>query len=650
MSTSTRPLPATRRVLLGLVSLLLVAGGVLTGAVPAQADEPTKVLLLLDVSGSMNSKISGGGTKFAAAKRALEQVAASLPSGTQVGLRVYGSKISEPRSKNPKACTDTRLVLPIGPLDRTRMDAAVNSFSAKGETPIAYSMGKAVDDLGDSGKRVLILISDGEETCGGDPCPVARKLADRGVDLQFNAIGLAVGAKARSQLQCIAKAGRGAYYDTKDTDSLGQALRKLTQRALRPFEVSGTPVKATTRRADAPVIGAGQYRDSYDTSGTPRYYTIERTPGSLVTASIATVVRQLNGAANYERVDLTLTTLDGQECSNTTRPSGAEYAAAVYGAAVRSAGSQSTPRPPRGCAEDPQLRLTMNRTSSSGGGGTVPVELLVTEQAPVTNRDALPESVADYDGRGKAVATTSPVRRAAGGSGFSNAAEIGAGTWSDSVAFGETVLYRVHLDYGQTLRATATIPGGGRRPFRSPFEQWFTRLAVASPARVTLIEQQQSGAGDRPVTKLTATSPQVRVRNDELALPLTEIPSSPDASTASVAGDYFVSVELEPVASPQLKGVTMPVQLNVAVAGTPHGQPVLDQAGTPTATPSAPPATTTPSTPPPSTGPTDQDARATSPALLVGLGAGAALILVAAGAALGLLLRRRKHRSAPPGA
>jgi Ca-activated chloride channel family protein len=76
------------RVLLGLVGVLLSAGGVLTEAVPAQVEEAPRVLLLLDVSGSMKSRISGGGTKFAAAKRALKQVAATLPSGTQVGLRL----------------------------------------------------------------------------------------------------------------------------------------------------------------------------------------------------------------------------------------------------------------------------------------------------------------------------------------------------------------------------------------------------------------------------------------------------------------------------------------------------------------------------------------------------------------------------------
>ena len=238
--------------------LLLLAGTVvatgLSAPLTARAEDPAKVLLLLDVSGSMNEKISSGGTKFAAAKRALKQVADALPAGTEVGLRVYGSEIAEPKAENPKACQDTELVMPIGPLNRTKMYRAVDSFKAVGETPIAYSLGKAVDDLGDSGRRVLVLISDGEESCAGDPCPVARKLADKGVDLQFNAVGLDVGGKARKQLKCIADAGNGSYYDADESDDLSEALRKITQRALRPFAITGTRVSGNRepgRRARA---------------------------------------------------------------------------------------------------------------------------------------------------------------------------------------------------------------------------------------------------------------------------------------------------------------------------------------------------------------------------------------------------------------
>src|SRR5918997_4480481 len=275
------PRPRTRRglrqTLLGVLTLLVAATGLLVTPPPAQAADTTEVLFLLDVSGSMNERISSGGTKFAAAQRALKRVADAVPAGTQVGLRVYGSRIAEPKEQNPKACTDTELVLPIGPLNRGKLFRAVDSFTAKGETPIAYSLEKSVGDLGSSGKRVLILISDGEETCAGDPCPVARRLAKAGVDLQFNAIGLAVKSKARKQLQCIAKAGDGNYYDANNTSDLEDAVRKITQRALRPFQTSGTPVEGTVDQEGAPRIGPGQYKDTYDTSNTPRYYRIPRT-------------------------------------------------------------------------------------------------------------------------------------------------------------------------------------------------------------------------------------------------------------------------------------------------------------------------------------------------------------------------------------
>lgn len=623
-----------RRLLLGLLALLLVGSSVLTAA-PASADEAPKVLLLLDVSGSMGDKISSGGTKFAAAQRALKSVAASLPAGTQVGLRVYGSEVTKPQSKDPAACTDTKLVLPIGPLDEATMDKAVDSFSPNGETPIAYSMGKAVDDLGDSGKRVLILISDGKENCAGDPCPVAKKLADRGVDLQFNAIGLAVNAEARAQLQCIARAGGGAYYDANDTNSLDRSLRKLTQRALRPFDATGTPVQSTADPATAPQIGPGQYLERYDSGNTPRYYTLNRTPGSVVTGTIDSVVRD-QGSIRAENFDLTLSTLSGQKCSYSSITSVVENADVVKSAGVRSAHAENVPNPPAGCADDPQLRLEVVRDTLNGTGGAVPVELLVSEQPEVTNRAQLPENVTDYDGRGDQVPKAPTVKDVVGGSGFSNAAEIGPGSFSDSIAFGETVLYRTHLDYGQKLRVTATVPASNRLAL-DKYDLWIARLKIYTPSRLSTAVEQQKTTGDQPVTPFTLAGPEVRVNNDELALPLTQ-DYRPDASTASVAGDYYVGLQLQPQGD-ELKGVDVPVRLDVAVDGTPSGQPEF--ASPPPTTTAAPSnvGSTAASTPPngsdPSTGTT----------LLIGVGVG---LLLALGAAVAVVvgLRRRGRRAA----
>ncbi|HEY0238821.1 MAG TPA: VWA domain-containing protein [Friedmanniella sp.] len=633
-----------RRVLLGSVSLLLTAGGLLATAVPAQADEAPKVLLLLDVSGSMNARLDGGQTKFAAAKKALKEVAASLPAGTQVGLRVYGSEVKEDQDVDPAACRDTRLVLPIGPLDQNKMNAAVDSFQAQGATPIAYSMGKAVDDLGDSGKRVLILISDGQETCAKDPCPIVRKLADRGVDLQFNAIGLAVNSKARSQLQCIAKAGGGAYYDANDTSSLDQALRKLTQRALRPFEVAGTPVSGTADPAAAPAVPAGQYRDTYDASGTPRYYTIPRsTSGSLVTAWVSTVVRPY-GDVNADNFALKLETLQGDLCSSTSSFTQSVTSATVYSVAVRSDHSESPKQAPATCSTDAQLRLEVTRTTPGGSDASTPVELGVAEQAPVTNRADLPAPVAGYTGKGSRLPAQTGATPVVGGSGFSNAPAVGAGAWSDSIAFGDTALYRVPLDYGQSLKVTASLPGDkGRLPLTLS-EGYIVRLKLLTPAHAQLVGVTEPHNGETAV-HLSAVSPQVRVRNDEIPLPGFQN-NEPDASTASVAGDYYVVVELQPVIG-DLTGVVVPLQLDLTVDGTPSGQPVFASSASSSATPGSSATPTPAASPSSAAGPVGPPSSSTPGLLLAGAGIVVLLGVAGAVAALALRRRRRAGRSNP---
>ena len=623
-----------RRVLLAVIAAVLGLT-LASAALPAAADESPKILLVLDVSGSMNGKIPSGGTKFAAAKRALKEVAGALPAGTQVGLRVYGSEIAEDQSKNPRACTDTKLVLPIGPLDQAKMNRAVDSFTAKGETPIAYSLGKAVDDLGDSGKRVMILISDGQETCAKDPCPTARKLAASGVDLQFNAIGLAVNSKARKQLQCIADAGDGSYYDADDTDGLTDAVRKLAQRALRPYQITGTPVSGTATPAGSPQLRPGQYRDRYQVSPKPRYYTINRTPGASLTASITSLIRPYT-AQNGESWTLKLTTADGQACDSRAVVVNTFRATTVVSGAVGVSPLQSN-RPPGGpCDTAPQLLLSLSRGAPPGQREPVPVEIVVSEEPPVTNVSTLPDPLTSYTGTGKAVGTSKPVQGALGGSSFSNAPLITAGSWSDSLAVGETVFYKVHLEPGQRLRSTAVTPASAKRWQTSDNDGGvLTYLTMYSPARVQLVEKYKVLGLQRRV-EVSAASPEVRVRNAERPRPSFENIGA-EWSTASTAGDYLVGLQLAPSLK-QLTGRVMPVQLNVAVDGQPNGLPqhASASASPPPSESASSPAVETP-TASPAGGSTTSGRGGTG--LVLGLAAAA--LLLAAGVAVAFARRSR---------
>lgn len=607
---------------------------------PAYAEDtaPAKVLLLLDVSGSMNEPISSGGTKFAAAKRALRQVADALPAGTQVGLRVYGSEIAEPQEDNPEACRDTELVLPVGPLDRAKMYRAVDSFEAVGETPIAYSLGKSVEDLGTSGRRVLVLISDGEESCAGDPCPAARKLAQAGVDLQFNAVGLDVGAKAREQLECIAEAGDGSYYDADEADDLSEAIRKITTRALRPFGISGTPVAGTKDPAGAPELEVGQYRDRYDSSETVRYYRVPRAPGSTVTVGVTSLVRARSQTS--DSWELELASASGESCDETVVRTQAFQGRFVVSGAVRSTnpGSESVDA----CQTEP-LVLSLRRRTSVDGARTAPVEIVVQAEPPIVNLADLPPGVSSsYDGRAEAVAATGPRRRVVGGTSFTDAPLLQPGAYADAPAVGETVLYRVRLQTGQRMRVTVKAPAPRGSWRLGAAEAVIPTLMLYTPARTRLAQQPEPIQGDAKARYVLAT-PEIRVRNREVG----ETPGDGEAdldsaSMASVAGDYYIAYEVEP-GSREETGQVLPIQLNVAVDGRPAGQPqYADPSPEPSPTPSASetgePGPTPDGSPAASPGPTGPGEADRNPVPLV-LGA---LALAAGAAAVAFRLGRRR--------
>ena len=239
---------AKLRVLVALWAAMTVAA---LAASPAPAQSPPagtpKILLAFDASGSMASDDGAGTPKIQAAQDAAVDLLGSLPPSTQVGLRVFGG--TKPSRPIDPACRDSSLVLPIGPLDRSQAEQQIRSFKAKGRTPIAYALERAAEDLGTSGPRTIILVSDGKDTCQPpSPCQVAQRIAKGGVEMRIQAIGFKVDQEARRELKCIAAAGGGVYTDADNAQTLKEQLRVLSTRALGPPR-TGLPLGTYLRSA-----------------------------------------------------------------------------------------------------------------------------------------------------------------------------------------------------------------------------------------------------------------------------------------------------------------------------------------------------------------------------------------------------------------
>jgi hypothetical protein len=256
------------------------------------------ILLLMDGSKSMNTPAGGGLTRLDAAKRAVRGLLGTIPQGADVGLRVYGSRVSE--ASRAEGCADTVLAVPVGPLDRAAMQARTDALQGKGRTPIGRSLLKAPDDLPAGGRRTVILVSDGGDNCAPpDPCDAAREVARRGVELTIQVVGLQVNERVRRQLQCIARAGGGTYVDAKDPKALEDELRAAFARAFRGYEPSGAPVQGGPARGQATTVGTGRYLDHF-AAGQERWYAVDVPAGyRLMLGATAIPDGPLDGQADF---------------------------------------------------------------------------------------------------------------------------------------------------------------------------------------------------------------------------------------------------------------------------------------------------------------------------------------------------------------
>ncbi|HVS66034.1 MAG TPA: VWA domain-containing protein [Thermoanaerobaculia bacterium] len=213
------------------------------------------VEIVLDASGSMLQRLDGTRRIELARDALLDLTGQTLPDGVPFALRVFGHREAD-------SCR-TDLEIPLAPLDRDRAAATIRSIEAKNlaKTPIADSLSRARQDLaGASGPLLIVLVTDGEETCGGDPAAAIGELAQAGIDVRVNIVGFAIDElMLEEEFERWARLGGGRYLDAADGEALQEAMRSALRSS---FEVlSGDEVVASgTVGGDVVELAPGQYR------------------------------------------------------------------------------------------------------------------------------------------------------------------------------------------------------------------------------------------------------------------------------------------------------------------------------------------------------------------------------------------------------
>jgi Ca-activated chloride channel family protein len=197
-----------------------------------QFKEQYNVMIVLDASGSMGH-MAGSKTRMEAAKEAIRSFAASLPDGARVGLRVYGHEGTGSEADKARSCSKSDVMYPLQAYDKQKLDSALAQFKPAGWTPIALALEQAQQDLqaykGERNTNIIYLVSDGIETCGGDPVQVAKQLADSDVTPIVNVVGFGVDGEAQRQLKAVAEAAKGRYVLIQDQKELEKEFKQAEE-------------------------------------------------------------------------------------------------------------------------------------------------------------------------------------------------------------------------------------------------------------------------------------------------------------------------------------------------------------------------------------------------------------------------------------
>ena len=190
---------------------------------PDVKEHTLNVEILLDASGSMAGLVDGS-TKMDLAKGAIKQFVSSMPEGTAVSLRVYGHKGSNSSKDKKVSCESSEVIYPHGPYEEDAFQKALGKVKPTGWTPLGLAIRSAKQDLskhaGEGAENIVYVVSDGIETCGGDPVKEAKQLHGSDIKAVVNIIGFDVDNAGQKALKKVADAGGGSYQTVSSAGDL----------------------------------------------------------------------------------------------------------------------------------------------------------------------------------------------------------------------------------------------------------------------------------------------------------------------------------------------------------------------------------------------------------------------------------------------
>ncbi|EAV41040.1 von Willebrand factor type A domain protein [Stappia aggregata IAM 12614] len=229
---------------LAVATSLLVASSAFS-LVPSSAQAADRAtILILDASGSMWAQLPEGRSRIEVARDVLGDYLRSRDGSRPLGVIAYGH--------NRKGdCQDIETISPVGVQDPASLGSRLNGLSPRGKTPLAGSLRRAATLIPKTSEEAdIVLVTDGLETCGLDPCAVAASLAQEGIPVRAHVVGFGLTEGEVRQISCIAETTGGMVLAPQSGAELADALVRVTEPVTREAEAPGKAAINLTIAAD----------------------------------------------------------------------------------------------------------------------------------------------------------------------------------------------------------------------------------------------------------------------------------------------------------------------------------------------------------------------------------------------------------------
>ena len=240
------------------------------------------VEIVVDASRSMWGQIQGQ-AKMTIAKDILHDVSYWFPEDLDLALRAYGSN-SPSESNN---CGDSSLLVPFSDYNREPIRAAISRLRPTGQTPIAFALNQAADDFGSlQSDRAVVLVTDGIESCGGNPIEAARSLSEQGITVHVIGFGLGNAAdEDTASLRAIASASGGHYVTASSAEELKSALVQTVATSFSVYSGNTEVATGSLGSSETMYLPEGDYRVELHSSP-PQVVPVSLAPRDHVTVTL----------------------------------------------------------------------------------------------------------------------------------------------------------------------------------------------------------------------------------------------------------------------------------------------------------------------------------------------------------------------------